>query len=327
MHQEHHKKLGQLLTAAFFVCGVMPIGLMALVSLPSSRQIALLALAAVGICAASFWLSRFFVARFTATDQDAIKLDEQMAHVEKMASIGSLAAGITHDINNPLQMILSHVGWMHELLGDEDPAQVKNLEEYKNACIGIRHHVNRASKITHRLLGFARKTDGEQTSVQVNELVEETRSFLEKKALYNNIEFVLQLEPGLPATMTEGNRLQQVVLNLMDNALDAVAQDGKVCISTSRDDRQIRIDIIDSGPGIPAQMLTTIWNPFFTTKKKGEGTGLGLAISRSIVQSLGGALTAQNRSDGTGAIFTVKIPINTVAITSTIETGQENGTI
>ena len=325
--QMHHKKLGQLLSAGFLICGIMPIGLIALVSMPSPRQIVLLALAAVAVCAASFWLSRYFVARFAATGPGAIYLDEQMAHVEKMASIGSLAAGITHDINNPLQMILSHVGWMHELLGDEDPAQVKNLEEYKNACIGIRHHVNRASKITHRLLGFARKTDGEQTSVQINELLEETRSFLEKKALYNNIEFALQLDPGLPATMTEGNQLQQVVLNLMDNALDAVAQNGRVCISTGHDDRQIHIDIIDSGPGIPAHLLTTIWNPFFTTKKQGEGTGLGLAISRSIIQSLGGTLTAQNRSDGTGAIFTVKIPINPVAISSTIETGQENGTI
>lgn len=260
-------------------------------------------------------LSRFIVAHVTKADRESAALDQQMAHIEKMANIGRLAAGVAHEINNPLQMIMAQAGWIEELLPEEDPGAVKNLDEYNDTVKKIKHHVERAATITHRLLGFARKISAEQESVQVNEIIPETLSFLEKEAKNNNIEVDLQLDPNLPTTMTEGHRLQQVLLNLIDNALDAVDHDGKVTISTASTATDITIKVADNGPGIPADVMKKIWDPFFTTKGQGKGTGLGLSISQNIIRTLGGALDVQSAA-GKGTIFTVTIPINTIQQTT-----------
>ena len=260
-------------------------------------------------------LSRFIVAHVTKADRESAALDQQMAHIEKMANIGRLAAGVAHEINNPLQMIMAQAGWIEELLPEEDPGAVKNLDEYNDTVKKIKHHVERAATITHRLLGFARKISAEQESVQVNEIIPETLSFLEKEAKNNNIVVDLQLDSNLPSTMTEGHRLQQVLLNLIDNALDAVDHDGKVTISTASTATDITIKVADNGPGIPAEVMKKIWDPFFTTKGQGKGTGLGLSISQNIIRTLGGALDVQSTA-GKGTIFTVTIPINTIQQTT-----------
>lgn len=253
-------------------------------------------------------LSRFIVAHITKADLESAALDQQMAHIEKMANIGRLAAGVAHEINNPLQMILAQAGWIEELLPEEDPAAIKNLDEYTATVKKIKHHVERAATITHRLLGFARKISPEQQSVQINEVIQETLSFFERESKNNNITVNLQLNPDLPTTITEGHRLQQVLLNLIDNALDAVGHDGKVDITTTNDAEDIFIQVADNGSGIPPEVLGKIWDPFFTTKEQGKGTGLGLSISQNIIQSLGGTITVQNRYQG-GTLFTVKMPI------------------
>jgi len=254
------------------------------------------------------FLSRFIVAHVAKADRESAALDQQMAHIEKMANIGRLAAGVAHEINNPLQMILAQAGWIEELLPEEDPATLKNLDEYNETIKKIKHHVERAATITHRLLGFARKISAEQESVQVNEVVEETLSFLEKEAKHNNIEIDLHLDPQLPTTMTEGHRLQQILLNLIDNALDAVGHDGKVTIATRSTPNDIVIEVTDNGPGIPPEVMKKIWDPFFTTKEQGKGTGLGLSISQNIIRTLGGSIELQSK-EGEGTVFTVKVPI------------------
>lgn len=253
-------------------------------------------------------LSRFIVAHITKADRESAALDQQMAHIEKMANIGRLAAGVAHEINNPLQMILAQAGWIEELLPEEDPTTLKNLDEYTATLKKIKHHVERAATITHRLLGFARKISPEQQSVQVNDIIQETLSFFEREAKNSNITISLQLNPQLPVIVTEGHRLQQVLLNLIDNALDAVGQDGKVEITTTSTADEICIQVADNGPGIPPEVLGKIWDPFFTTKEQGKGTGLGLSISQNIIQSLGGTIHVQNRHQG-GSVFTVKMPI------------------
>ena len=253
-------------------------------------------------------LSRFIVAHVAKADRESAAMDQQMAHIEKMANIGRLAAGVAHEINNPLQMILAQAGWIEELLPEEDPATLKNLEEYQATIKKIKHHVERAATITHRLLGFARKINAEQEQVQINEVVEETLSFLEKEAKHNNIAVNLKLDPQLPTTMTEGHRLQQILLNLIDNALDAVGHDGQVEIITSHKGQDISVQIVDNGPGIPPEIMKRIWDPFFTTKEQGKGTGLGLAISQNIIRTLGGSLNVESEV-GRGTAFTVTIPI------------------
>ncbi len=121
---------------------------------------------------------------FERSDKEYAAFSLQFVQVEKMATVGRLAAGIAHEINNPLQMITNQAGWIGELLPDEDPAQVKNLEEYQKAVEQIKHHVRRAGTITHRLLGFSRKMASQQEKVQINDLLEETVSFVEREAGY-----------------------------------------------------------------------------------------------------------------------------------------------
>lgn len=255
----------------------------------------------------SIGISRLIVARLERTDREQNALDQQMAHIEKMANIGRLAAGIAHEINNPLQLIQMQAGWIEELLAEEKPENITNLEEYQNSIAKIKHHVSRAGTITHRLLGFSRKISAEY-DVQVNELLQETLSFLENEAHGNNIALNLQLDENLPTIRTEGSQVQQVLLNLIENALDAVGADGQIDIVTKRIKDELHIQIADNGPGIKPEVMKKLWEPFFTTKEPGKGTGLGLSICSDIAHKLGGTITAENRPQG-GAVFTLKLPL------------------
>lgn len=233
----------------------------------------------------------------------------QFAHVEKMATIGRLAAGIAHEINNPLQMITNQAGWISELLPEEDPAAVKNMAEYQNSVDKIRYHVKRAGTITHRLLGFSKKITAQKDQVQINDLLNETLSFVEREAENNSITIVRNLAEGLPATMTDGPQLQQVFLNLINNALDAVGAKGVIEIATRKNaDGKLVVECGDNGPGIAPQHLKQIFEPFFTTKEPDKGTGLGLYISYDIVKKLGGSISVENRKDG-GALFRITLPV------------------
>ena len=255
----------------------------------------------------SIGISRLIVARLERTDREQNALDQQMAHIEKMANIGRLAAGIAHEINNPLQLIQMQAGWIEELLDEEKPGSIENLEEYQKSVAKIKHHVNRAGTITHRLLGFSRKISAEY-DVQVNELLKETLSFLENEAHGNNIALNLQFDENLPTVRTDGSQVQQVLLNLIENALDAVGADGQIDIITKRTKDELHIQIADNGPGIKPEVMKKLWEPFFTTKEPGKGTGLGLSICSDIAHKLGGAITAENRPQG-GAVFTLKLPL------------------
>ncbi len=267
-----------------------------------------IAISIVSMAAATF-TSLSLSRNFQRSDREYAALSLQFVQVEKMATVGRLAAGIAHEINNPLQMITSQASWLGELLPDEDPTLVKNMEEYQKAVAQIKHHVQRAGTITHRLLGFSRKMSTQQEKVLVNDLIEETVSFVEREAEYNNITIVRQFGKNLPATMTDGPQLQQVFLNLINNAIDAVGQGGKIELSSRvRDDGKMVIEFADSGPGINPENIKQIFDPFFTTKDPGKGTGLGLYISYDIIQKLGGSITVENRKSG-GAIFTIVLPV------------------
>ena len=255
----------------------------------------------------SIGISRLIVARLERTDREQNALDQQMAHIEKMANIGRLAAGIAHEINNPLQLIQMQAGWIEELLAEEKPEHIDNLAEYQNSVAKIKQHVNRAGTITHRLLGFSRKISAEY-DVQVNEVLKETLSFLENEAHGNNIALNLQLDENLPTIRTEGSQVQQVLLNLIENALDAVGSDGQIDIITTRTKDELHVQIADNGPGIKPEVMKKLWEPFFTTKEPGKGTGLGLSICSDIAHKLGGTITAENRPQG-GAVFTLKLPL------------------
>ena len=272
-----------------------------------NRTMLLVGLTAVLFLFVSIGISTFIVSKMEKTDREQMALDQQMAHIEKMANIGRLAAGIAHEINNPLQLIQMQAGWVEELLQEEEADKVTHIEEYLKSIIKIKQHVNRAGTITHRLLGFSRKISAEY-DVQVNELLQETLSFLEKEAETNNIVLNLQFDEQLPTVRTDGSQVQQVLLNLIENSLDAIGSNGQIDIITKKIGSEVHIQIGDNGPGIQPAVMKKIWEPFFTTKEPGKGTGLGLSICSDIAHKLGGSIAVENKTQG-GALFTLKLPL------------------
>ncbi|MCB2218174.1 sensor histidine kinase [Desulfofustis glycolicus] len=247
--------------------------------------------------------------RIEKADREYAAATMQFSHIEKMATIGRLAAGIAHEINNPLQLITSQAGWIKELLPEEDPNTVKNLEEYQKAVEQIQYHVRRAGTITHRLLGFSRKMSAEKGSVRINDLLEETISFIEREADNNSIAVIKNFSEEMPPILTDGPQLQQVFLNLLNNALDAIGRRGMIEIATRlHADQRLVITFADNGPGMKPEQLKQIFDPFFTTKDPNKGTGLGLYISYDIIKKLGGEITGENREQG-GMLFTIILPL------------------
>ncbi|MBW1751342.1 MAG: hypothetical protein JRJ37_11760 [Deltaproteobacteria bacterium] len=254
------------------------------------------------------YVGYYMVRRLEKTALKRQEINQQMVQVEKMATVGRLAAGIAHEINNPLQMITNQAGWVDELLVEENPSQVKNLGEYKEAIDKIRFHVKRAATVTHRLLGFSRKMKAEKECVNMNEIIEETVSFVENDAKNNNIQIEKKFVEDLPSTMSDGPQLQQVFLNLLNNSLDAINTDGQIEIGTRADANTIYMEFADSGPGIKPEIMNKIFDPFFTTKDPGKGTGLGMSICYDIMRKLGGTIEVRNGEKG-GALFTLTLPI------------------
>lgn len=246
--------------------------------------------------------------RIARADQQRMALSNNVRHVEKMALVGRLAASVAHEINNPLQIITDQAGWMNELLDDEGKDKVINLGEYRTSLQKIRNQVKRAGAITHRLLGFSRLRDEEWSATDLNRAAEETIALLENEARNHQITIRRCYTPSLPLVRTDASQLQQVFLNIINNAMDAIGQNGVIEVVTRFDDQQVVIEFRDNGPGLPPEVMGHIFDSFFTTKQKGKGTGLGLSISQHIIERLGGTINATNRESG-GSIFTVTLPL------------------
>ncbi len=228
----------------------------------------------------------------------------------KMAALGKMAAGIAHEINNPLAVIGEKAGWLKDLLHEEDLAQSPNYQEFADAVNKIENHVNRAKKVTHRLLGFARRMEPVHEKVDINAVLDDTIGFLENEARYRNIDIQTDFDEKLPRTTSDPAQLQQVFLNILNNAIDAIGKDGEITIKTNHITKIHNLAIVfsDNGPGIPKEMVDKIFDPFFTTKEVGKGTGLGLSISYSIIDKLGGRMMVASE-EGKGTTFTIYLPI------------------
>jgi len=252
-------------------------------------------------------LVRSMMNRIEGADKERMLLNNRVREVEKMALVGRLAASVAHEVNNPLQIIGDQAGWINELLDEETLEQVKNYDEYRGAVQKIKLHVGRASTITHRLLGFSRSMEFKRLEIDINTLVGDTISFLENEAKNHRITVRRNLSENLPKAVSDPSQIQQVFLNILNNAIDAIGNDGSITIQTSIKQDRLCIEFADSGPGLPPEHLQKIFDPFFTTKRPDKGTGLGLSISRSIMQRLGGDILAENGKQG-GCIFTVSLP-------------------
>jgi len=255
-------------------------------------------------------ITRLMIRQLVRAEQEKAMLDESLMQSSKMAALGKMAAGVAHEVNNPLAVIKEKAGWIRDLLEEEDVKQSENFQEFKESVDKIEVHVDRAKKVVHRMLGFARRMEPLRENVDVNKVLEQTLSFLENEAKYQNISITTQMQQNLPRTLSDTSQLQQVFLNLLNNSIDALGSGGDIFISTQADlrNKEIKICIRDNGPGIPKEIEKKIFDPFFTTKKVGQGTGLGLAISYSLIEKLGGSLRLENQQKE-GAAFIITLPL------------------
>jgi signal transduction histidine kinase len=224
----------------------------------------------------------------------------QLVSSEKMASLGKLAAGIAHEINNPLGGILIYSSLMMEDLPAEDPK--------KGDLARIVQETGRCKEIVKSLLEFARQTEPKMEPTDINRAITEGLFFLENQALFHNIQIIKRLDPDLPLTIGNAGQLKQVFMNIIVNAAEAIQGSGMLTITTSpaADRRSVLIEFTDTGEGIPEENLHRIFDPFFTTKDIGKGTGLGLATSYGIVEEHGGKIRVKSKVDE-GTTFTIEL--------------------
>jgi two-component system NtrC family sensor kinase len=247
-----------------------------------------------------------FMARSIAErDQKLQENARKMTESKKLATLGQLAAGIAHEINNPLGGIV-----MYGHMLREDLKQPENKENVERIC----KEAERCKKIVKGLLDFARQTKPERTESNINLVLNEVMALLEQQAIFHNIDIIKEHKPGLPLVDVDVAQMQEVFMNLILNA--AQSMEGKGTLTTltrlSDDRNSVEIEIRDTGPGIPPENIDKIFEPFFTTKEVGRGTGLGLAIAYGIVERHHGRIWAESKL-GEGTSFFVRIPIPEVA--------------
>jgi len=271
-------------------------------------EMVIITLGVLGIVATTIFTTRLVINRLKRTDLEMIELNAQLVQSDKLAALGKMAAGVAHEINNPLAVILQKTGWMEDLLEEEDFQNCENLDEFQKSIAKIEEHVERARKVVHNMLGYARRMEPRQEDVDVNDTIQQTITLLENHARINNIDIQIDLADSIPIIASDQAQLQQVFLNLLNNAIDAIGSNGSIDVVSLREDDRIVVRIKDDGPGLSDEMIRKIFDPFYTTKEPGKGTGLGLWVSHSIMAKMGGNIHVKNNPDR-GAIFTVEIPI------------------
>lgn len=258
----------------------------------------------------AYGLSKKTVRSIEQAEAKKQKMTEQMFQTGKLASIGELASGIAHEINNPVAIMVEEAGWIDDLLQEEEFRESENLGEFKRALKQIRAQGNRCKEITHKLLSFARKTDFKVQPVQLEELIEDVTAISMKNTKTDNVAIAVDVQEDLPELTLPRTEVQQVLLNLVKNALDAMEdQGGNLSISAHLLKDNLIIKVSDNGPGIPKEDLKRIFDPFYTTKPVGKGTGLGLSICYGIIKEMGGEIGVESSREG-GTTFRVVVPLS-----------------
>jgi hypothetical protein len=232
---------------------------------------------------------------------EQVRREEELKRREHLASIGLLASGIAHEVNTPLTGISSYTQMLLEHRRPDDP-------EYA-ILRKIEHQAFRAAGIASSLLNFSRQRDGDYQPLDVAGMLGETVDLFQPHLRGRRVALERRIEPGLPPVAGNRGRLQQVLMNLLLNAVDAMPQGGTVTVAASAGSGRVRIVVSDTGVGIPPEHLEKIYDPFFTTKPRGQGTGLGLSVSYGIVKEHAGTLTAES-NPGEGSRFTVSLPVS-----------------
>lgn len=255
-------------------------------------------------------ITRMIVAQQERSNREQAQLNEELIQSSKMAALGKLAAGVAHEVNNPLAVIREKAGWMRDLLEEEDVRASTNFKEFEDAVEKIEQHVERAGNVVHRMLGFARRMEPVCNDLYINDVLKQTTAFLDNEIRFRNIELIWNLTPDLPTIQSDASQIQQVILNLFNNAIDAIDRNGHITVTTGyeAESDMVSISLRDDGPGMDKEVQRRIFDPFFTTKKVGEGTGLGLSISYSIINKLGGTIRFESEV-GQGTEFVIHLPV------------------
>jgi two-component system NtrC family sensor kinase len=270
-------------------------------------------LSALTILIVSILVTRHLIRVIRNRDMEADQLTKQLMEAGKMASLGELSAGVAHEINNPLAIILTERQILLDLAGQKPALDEEFKKDLNESLSQIDVQVNRCKRITHNLLRFSRRTRSVIEKVDLNDFLGEIVELMEREARSSGIKFLTELDHDLKPVLSDPSQLQQVFLNLITNAIDA--HDGKpygtIHITTRADDqkKKVRVTVADTGSGIPKENLGKIFDPFFTTKPVGRGTGLGLSICYSIIQRLGGTISVRSEI-GEGTEFTLELPFS-----------------
>jgi two-component system NtrC family sensor kinase len=267
-------------------------------------------LSATGLVVLAFLV--IIVMRAGASAKIRVESDEtkvQLTHAAKLASVGELAAGIAHEINNPLAAISEEAGLMRDLMNPEYGETATN-EELIAHLDSIGESVFRCRDITRKLLGFVRSDTMDLRPHDLHEILDSlVDGFMVRELAASNISVNRNYAGNVPQVLTDGGQLQQVFLNVLNNAIDAIGSNpGSITIETKLVDNEVRISISDTGTGMTAEQLEKIFLPFYTTKEVGKGTGLGLSVSYGIVKELGGRFEVES-TVGVGSTFSIILPV------------------
>jgi C4-dicarboxylate-specific signal transduction histidine kinase len=230
------------------------------------------------------------------------QLETELAHTHRVSMLGEMAASLAHEIKQPIAAAITSANSCIEWLTHEPP----NLDRARAAASRIDKYGNRAAEIIDRIRSFYRKSPPHRELVDVNGIIEEILTLLDSEAIRSSVAVRTELTADIPEIMADRVQLQQVFMNLVLNALEAMRDEGgELTVKSQRKDDQLLISVADTGPGLPTGNVDQIFSAFFTTKP--QGSGMGLAISRSIVESHGGRLWA-TANDGRGATFHLTLP-------------------
>jgi signal transduction histidine kinase len=248
---------------------------------------------------------------------DLRSLQERMVQSQKLESLGQLAAGVAHELNTPLGIVLGYTQLMLDDFADDSEYYewLKIQEKHLRAC----------KRIVSDLLRFSRTTETDKRAINLSEVLDQVLSVVEHTFGLEKISIERQFEADLPLILGDQEKLQQVFINLLNNAHDAIGSDGRVVVATRHDrsNGEVLVSVADSGCGIPADVLSKIFDPFFTTKPVGKGTGLGLSVTFGIMEDHGGRIEVESRAqtpeaihpqDGfdqeRGTVFTLHFPVH-----------------